>query len=98
MNNASDAEENNKINPNLFEIYPNPAESEINLLLQSSTVFNHENSKLEIIDISGQAKKTIKLFNGNELTFDVDNLESGVYFIKLFNGEVCTFKKFIVNK
>ncbi|HTO34624.1 MAG TPA: S8 family peptidase [Flavobacterium sp.] len=72
-----------------FEIYPNPAHTEINFLRNSD--FNSE-TKYEIINMLGQ-----KVSDGILLTdfLSVKHLESGVYFIKITSKNKSGIRKFI---
>ncbi|WP_196886248.1 T9SS type A sorting domain-containing protein [Aureivirga sp. CE67] len=59
-----------------FSILPNPASKEI------TVVSNLNISKIEIFDITG--KKIIQKFNTDQI--NVQNLENGIYFIKIFDS------------
>ena len=67
-----------------FEIYPNPTQ---NYLVVNSS----RNVEIEIYDTQS---KLIKTENSSESILDLNELNSGVYFIKIEN----TTKKFIINK
>jgi len=73
-----------------FFIYPNPVESEINILTQTTI------EKIEVLDVSRSIQKTEKPsdFNG-AYTLDVSDLESGIYFIIVHSGEHKGVKRFI---
>lgn len=77
---------------NNFNIYPNPASSSISInnLKIGST--------LQLTDMTG---KTVfeTVVSSSEMTFDVNNLNNGIYFVQLMNNsEVSTSKKLVVSK
>lgn len=61
----------NEFNANILVLYPNPAHSTI--------AFSEAVKDLEIIDVSG---KTIKIFQGFNSTFTINDLAKGIYFVK----------------
>lgn len=64
-----------------ISIFPNPFMSE------SKVVFNKDlnSSTLKMLDISGQEVKSIR-FSGKELIIEKGNLCSGIYFVKIIDG------------
>ncbi|KFF05435.1 endonuclease [Flavobacterium reichenbachii] len=72
-------------------IYPNPSDGNFNIGLgNSETPFS-----IEIISFAGQ-----KVFEKENITsseVSVQNLSSGIYVIKIIEGEKTTFKKIIIN-
>jgi hypothetical protein len=58
-------------NSSTLKFYPNPAQSQIN--------FSQEIINLEVFDITG---KKVKSFEKSSSTFDVSNLEKGVYILQ----------------
>jgi len=78
----------NTIN-NLFEVYPNPATSILN-------IHNIENSiitNIQIIDVSG--KLVLSVANITSSTLNIDALENGVYVIKIKTEDGIATKRFI---
>ncbi|MEO8148204.1 MAG: kelch repeat-containing protein [Bacteroidia bacterium] len=67
-------------------IYPDPANSELNLLLSST-----DNFEFEILNTLGET--LIKQQNKNVI--DIANLSSGVYFIKIKQGDHLFTQKFV---
>jgi hypothetical protein len=61
-----------------ISIFPNPANTEINIVLPSN-----ENAQIEISNALGQI--IIKEQNKNK--FDISNLPSGLYFVSVNQGE-----------
>ncbi len=84
----------NFILENNLKIFPNPTRDNITL-----DWFNTELSKFEIYDTNGRIILTKKLkgYNGKE-EISLKLFSSGIYFLKLFNGEKVTVKKFIKEK
>ena len=78
---------NRKIEANLLNIYPNPA-NEI-LYIQ-----NLNNSEIQIFDISGKLIFENQAISGN-LNIDVSNYNSGLYFIKVSDNQQIQNTKFI---
>lgn len=81
----------NEINNNRFIVYPNPAQSVLNIIDT-----NKLNSEYEILNILGQ-----KIVKGNLIgfksTIDIQALESGTYFLNIKNNnEETTRIKFVV--
>ena len=81
---ASLKENSSELNIN---IYPNPAEDKINIELKNETKGN--------IVITNQLGQVVKEMNidGKELTIDVEDLTSGIYFINVSNQKM----KFLKN-
>ncbi|OIQ21697.1 MAG: secretion protein [Flavobacterium sp. MedPE-SWcel] len=73
-----------------LNIYPNPAVSTNRIYITSKSI---QSKKIEIYDVLG--KKVLQsTINGRE--FSVTNLTSGVYFIKIKEGEATATRKLIV--
>lgn len=70
-----------KISNYKFEVYPNPAETSVNITIP---IICSENQIIEIIDFSG---KTVikKTFNKSNLQIDVSSLNEGLYYLKINN-------------
>ncbi len=88
---------NNKYSDVIFSLYPNPANSEINITMHK----NQENLGLidiNVIDIYGKLissyqRKLDK--QTNEITIPVYELANGMYFIEVVNSAVRMNKKFV---
>ena len=73
-----------------YKIFPNPANSEINILsLSNSNYYN-----IEIHDLTGRIVKIENSRISNNTTLDVSDLKSGNYIIKITdnNGKVESLK------
>ncbi|MGE0638589.1 MAG: beta strand repeat-containing protein [Bacteroidia bacterium] len=78
-------------NDNRFEIYPNPAAYTITI--QNSTA-STEPMNMDIYNSAGQLVLATQLANVTS-TVSVENLVSGNYYIKFYNTQVSSSKKFI---
>ncbi|MGB0403843.1 MAG: T9SS type A sorting domain-containing protein [Salibacteraceae bacterium] len=79
-------------------IYPNPLNQSGRMQV---TVVNPENATIAIYDISGQLRKTLNpylQFGDNDVSFDVNELGSGTYFMILTDGNTQKVAKFVVMK
>lgn len=72
-------------------IYPNPAENYIKI---NSGI---EITAVEIVDVTGSAKKIYGNLSGNKHTIDFSELKSGIYFIKVFSEKGILTKRIIKN-
>ncbi|MBW8049086.1 MAG: T9SS type A sorting domain-containing protein [Cytophagales bacterium] len=84
-------------NQNTVNIYPNPVNGFVNI------GFNFEVNgllKLSLIDILGQIaySQEYKQIKNNNFTLDLNNLNNGIYFLKIDDGERIVVKKIIINK
>ena len=75
-------------NPDLI-IYPNPAESTINILTN-----NVETIDLKIIAMTGELVKTRKL-SAESKTIDISQLRTGIYILEIKKNNRIIYKKFI---
>jgi hypothetical protein len=78
-------------NDSRFEIYPNPAAYTITI--QNSTA-STEPMNMDVYNSAGQLVLATQLANVTS-TVSVENLVSGNYFIKFYNSQVSSSKKFI---
>jgi hypothetical protein len=75
-----------------FEVYPNPANDEFSIKLNSNS-----NASVDLLDLNGKIVKSFS-FNGTSTKINTANLNDGIYFIRLNNGKNILTKKIIVNK
>ncbi len=79
----------------LFELFPNPAHQEINILLNSDL---QNEAHLIITDITGKNIYSGKINNQMvKTTIDLSGFSPGVYFAKLQSGNKSEVKKFVIN-
>ena len=74
---------------NVVEVYPNPANDILNIALE-----NNNNTKINIIDITGKTVLTQELKAQNNI-ISVQNLESGLYFVEISTQNKTDRIKFI---
>ena len=79
-----------------FEIFPNPASSKVNI-----TYSGHTDCaiKAELADSKGAIIKAIAVnarLGDNEISFDISDVATGVYFMRIVDGEGTFSKQFIV--
>ena len=70
-------------------VYPNPAQSEMTLCLEGLCCYEIINMNGQTV-IQGRAK-------GKQHTIDVSTLDSGIYFVKAYNGKSWSISKVQVN-
>ena len=77
-----------------INIYPNPAYDQI--LIRNSSLYTIKT--LQLINNLGViiSDKSINLLNGNTYTIYLNNLPSGIYFIKMASEEGTSIKKIII--
>jgi hypothetical protein len=70
-----------------FEVFPNPAGNEVTVLLHGD--HQEGETSIHITDINGKEVKTIFYSEqvGKLISVDLRNLEQGIYFVRLVNGE-----------
>jgi len=78
-----------------FDIYPNPSDGALFI------DFNFElngSLKLALIDMLGQIvySQEYRQIKNNHLTLDLNNLNKGIYFLKIDGEERMTFEKIII--
>ena len=73
-----------------FSVYPNPT---IDFLILNVGNYKIQNLLFELYDINGKKLENKKLEN-NETTISMENIASGIYFLKVIesNNELKTFK------
>jgi hypothetical protein len=74
-------------------VYPNPASNAINISYNNHSYLNE--TELHIVNLKGQVVRSTRL-NETEQTLDISELESGVYFVRLFNSQENLVQKLIV--
>ncbi len=81
-------------NMKFITLYPNPTKNNT-ITIDNKSKLNI--SKIEIIDLTGKRIKQINVLDSNNQTIDVSELNTGIYFISLFNnGEKIGNKKLII--
>ncbi|MBN4072487.1 T9SS type A sorting domain-containing protein [Crocinitomix catalasitica] len=78
-----------------FDIYPNPATDILNISL---TLNNAENTVINVLDISGKvinSRYIGDVIGNSNITLDVADFASGVYFVEVVNADGKQNKKFV---
>ena len=72
-----------------IDIFPNPAKNQFNL---SSNLNN--SLGIQIFDVLG---KSVKKLHTNKKSINISDLNSGIYFVRIKNGDYYVTKKLIIN-
>ncbi|MCK5101523.1 MAG: T9SS type A sorting domain-containing protein, partial [Cyclobacteriaceae bacterium] len=80
-----------KIDNNLFNVYPNPTDGLLFLDLKEG----HSYEYFQINDVFGQIILQKNISNNHQVQFDISNLVAGLYFIGLFSEDIKVVSKFI---
>lgn len=78
-----------------YTLYPNPVTNILNLELYSN---DYDNTNLQIINSTGQIvySENININSGyNKIEFNVDNLTSGMYFVRISGNETYKTMRFV---
>ncbi len=82
-------------NAQRFEVYPNPANDQLNISL---TLVQSTGTTINVLDLTGKVVKTVYVgeVNGDRnLTIGLEELTSGVYFVELVTPEGKQVQKFV---
>lgn len=78
---------------NSFQLYPNPARQTIRLTSKERNSIRH----ISITDIGGKKVKDISIPKASEdMVFDISDLGTGIYFIRIESEKGTAVKKFLV--
>ena len=80
-----------------FNIYPNPATSQITLAYQQNTI--DENIEIAIYDMLGKKvleQKQVATLGNNTIILDIEHLQKACYFVKIDNGKEQITEKLMV--
>ena len=78
---------------NKITVYPNPANDVINISADGVRL-----NEIRIVDINGREVRTVDVGNQSQLSLQVNDLISGVYFIQLRAGSDVATKKIVIAK
>ncbi len=77
-----------------FSIYPNPSKGELYISLDIQNTYNRE---IRVFDIQGDQIRKVVL-KGPKTRVNLETINSGIYFFKLFNGNIhIATKKVLLN-
>ena len=82
-----------KENINTFKIYPNPATDFLNIELPTNNEFN----TFSIFDVTGNKIVSGQINNATHLKINIQNYNSGIYFIKFQSDNTTIVKKFTIS-
>jgi len=68
---------------NLFYIYPNPAKNNLQIIIRNSQI---KNDFIEIYNIAGVIVKQIAIKQSNDITININDLQNGIYFVRIDNN------------
>lgn len=72
-------------------IYPNPSKGEVNIdLSQISSI-----QSISLIDMNGKELKRLSNVEKNSITFSIEQLKEGIYFIKIISEQGTIIKKIV---
>lgn len=74
------------------KVFPNPASETVNISLENTS----KNASLVMFDVMGRMVKQVAFETKKEIQFSVENLQPGVYYLKISEGKMQTTKKLIV--
>jgi len=80
------------INSDNIVLYPNPASNELNVVYDASA----DVKNIAVYNIIGKVITVYKVTANNSANLDIENLPSGIYFVRLMNshGDVVVTRKF----
>ena len=76
--------QNNHMEPNNIQVYPNPANDKV-------TIITNEMGLMKIMDINGRVIKSNNIENGKEI-IDISEITGGVYSIQIMTDKGMTVK------
>lgn len=77
-----------------FSLYPNPATNELSLLYKPETT----GSFYDIYNLNGTECITGNILSEGRTIIKTSNLHSGLYFLKIFDGDIFHIEKFVIQK
>ena len=79
---------------NQFKLYPNPSTGRVGVSLDNNV---GQDVNVEVFDLNGRILKSFEIKNSsNQFGFDLSDLSSGVYFVKLISRNASGIKKLIL--
>ncbi len=88
-------EETREILDNNFEIIPNPTKTNFSIITKNSKI---EITRLELYDVLGRMLKTFNLNHFNDEFTLPNDLNDGIYYIRIETNKGITLKKVIISK
>jgi len=78
-----------------FEVYPNPANAELNIHFSNAAKLSTE---LQILDLTGKVVMQCEPSTNEQLIVNTSSLPNGIYLCRLQNNEFVTTHKIIINR
>jgi len=75
------------------QIFPNPADKQINICFFSDNIYPVE---IDILEVTGKYIDK-KVIQSNNSLIDISGLPNGIFFLRFLNKEQCHIKQFIIN-
>ncbi|MCO6495814.1 MAG: thiol protease/hemagglutinin PrtT [Bacteroidetes bacterium] len=80
---------------NLINLYPNPADNQVQIELSNSNMDFH---KIDILNYNGQVVKEIQIEKEQSICpILLEHLSSGLYFVRIHSNHKIIYKKLIIN-
>ncbi|WP_299105747.1 GEVED domain-containing protein [uncultured Tenacibaculum sp.] len=76
-------------------IYPNPVKTGFTLYLGSKYVIKKKNIKLSVFDVTGKLLNEVKNPTSKKVNFNIASFKTGVYLIKIEQGQIKEYRMFI---
>jgi len=80
-----------QLNFNNLVIYPNPAQNELHIKLESSI----QTYEISVLNVLGESIPLIKPRNTNEIVLNISSLKNGIYVLQIKTNNQISFTKFI---
>lgn len=84
------------LNPNAVKVFPNPANHTLNISVENDVL--KRNVSIRLLDATGRILVDQKYNTLDNLTMDVSNYASGIYFLHISTNEYILGKRFTVAK
>ena len=89
----TNAKSHNENQTSLFELFPNPSESNTNLKFEGTGNYN-----IIVLDLNGKSVIQINLEQVSEHSLNISSLNKGVYFVKVSNQNNLVSTKKLIKK
>ena len=87
--------DNGQINPELIEVYPNPADQ---ILTIDLSAFNGRPTDISLFDMNGGRTDHIEGYRQSSIELKVGNLKQGLYLLRLTDGTSIVQKKVLIKR
>ncbi len=73
-----------------MNVYPNPVKNDLHISLPANS-----NTEIQIYSISGELMQKTTKVNATDISFDTQNWASGIYLVRILNGDQVVNRKFV---